>query len=256
MDVAAELVEAGEGDLVCELRGHGHAHTVRATLPEMTRPDSGRAAGTAAHRVDDPAAAKLLTQEDYRAVLGVFLGRERSVGEAATELRLGLDATLYRVRRLHQAGLLEVRATRPRAGRPVKLYRAVHDAWFVPFEALPYVDLEETFLELHLAHARVIARAAARALRRFEWSGYRIGRNEDGRLWMRGVRMGGSGFGSPVADAGATDAMLELRLAPEDATRLNRELVELVQRYADLDRSDEGPPNRLLQFASVPFEVE
>ncbi len=221
----------------------------------MTRPVSGRVAAVdGAQRVDDPAAAKLLTHEDYRAVLGAFLGRERSVSEAAQELRLGLDATLYRVRRLRQAGLLEVRSSRPRAGRAIKLYRAVHDAWFVPFEALPYADLEETFLELHVAHARTIARAAARALRRSEWSGYRIERNDDGRLWMRGVRMDGNGVGSPAADAGASDAMLELRLTPEDATRLNQELVDLVQRYTDLDRSDEGPPNRIVMFASVPVE--
>ena len=221
----------------------------------MTRPGSGRSASASgAHRVDDPASAKLLMQDDYRVVLGAFLGRERSVGEAAAELRLGLDATLYRVRRLHQAGLLEVRATRPRAGRAVKLYRAAHDAWFVPFEALPYADLEETFLELHVAHARMIARAAARALLRSDWSGYRIDRNEDGRLWMRGVRMDGGGFGSPAEDAGATDAMVELRLAPDDAQRLNRELTDLVQRYAALDRSDEGPPNRIVLFASVPVD--
>ncbi len=221
----------------------------------MTRPVSGRvAAADGAQRVDDPAAAKLLTHEDYRAVLGAFLGRERSVTEAAQELRLGLDATLYRVRRLHQAGLLEVRAVQPRAGRAIKRYRAVHDAWFVPFEALPYADLEETFLELHVAHARVIARAAARALGRSEWSGYRIERNEDGRLWMRGVRMDGSGVGSTAADAGATDAMLELRLAPDDALRLNRELTDLVTRYTALDRSADGPPNRIVMFASVPVE--
>ena len=221
----------------------------------MTRPVSGRAAAVdGAHRVDDPAAAKLLTHEDYRAVLGAFLGHERSVSEAAQELRLGLDATLYRVRRLHHAGLLEVRSVQPRAGRAIKRYRAVHDAWFVPFEALPYADLEETFLQLHVAHAHAIARAAAKALRRSEWSGYRIERNEDGRLWMRGVRADGSGFGGAATDAGATDAMLELRLAPDDAWRLNRELTELVTRYTALDRSDEGPVNRIVMFASVPVD--
>jgi len=238
----------------------------------MKRPVSGRAGGAAgAHRVDDPAAAKLLTQEGYRAVLGVFLGSERSVGEVATELRLDLDATLYRVRRLHQVGLLEVCATRPRAGRTVKLYRAVHDAWFVPFEALPYADLEETFYELYVGHARVIARAAARALRRSEWSGYRIEVNDDGRLWMLGVRMDGSSFGGPAAEAGGniaggksaggkiaggTDAMLELRLAPEDAMRLNQELVELMRRFTALDRSEEGPANHVLLFASMPIEAD
>jgi len=226
----------------------------------MTHPVSGRGVDVAdAHRVDDPVAARLLMREDYRAVLGAFLGRERSVAEAAEALRTDLDAVLYRVRRLHAAGLLEVASVQPRAGRAIKRYRAKHDAWFVPFEALPYVDLEETFLELHVAHARVIARAAARALRRSEWSGYRIERNEDDRLWMRGVRADGTSLSATRAgqpDTGPTDAMLELRLAPADAVRLNQELVALLDRYASLDRSDEGPVNRVVLFASVPVDAE
>lgn len=208
--------------------------------------------------MNDPAAAKLLTNEGFRAVLEAFIGRERSVGEAAAELRLDLDATLYRVRRLHRAGLLLHSGARARAGRPVKLYRAAHDAWFVPFEALPYADLEETFLELHVAHARVLARAAARALRDSAWSGYRIERGDDGRLWMRGVRGDGSAYDAagPTAGsaAGPSDAMVELRLDPDDALRLNQELAALVQRYAELDRAHEGPPNRVVLFASVPLE--
>ncbi len=223
----------------------------------MTHPVSGRAADLGgAHRVDDPEAAKLLVDEAFRTVLGAFIECERSVGEAAEELRLGLDATLYRVRRMHRAGLLVHSGTRPRAGRPVKLYRAAHDAFFVPFEALPYADLEETFLELHLAHARVMAKAAARALRDSAWSGYRIERGDDGQLWMRGGRADGATFDSAADAAGPADAMVELRLAPDDAERLNREFVALIERYVALDRSDEGPANRMVTFASVPLEAD
>jgi len=223
----------------------------------MTHPVSGRAADLGgAHRVDDPEAAKLLVDEAFRTVLGAFIECERSVGEAAEELRLGLDATLYRVRRMHRAGLLVHSGTRPRAGRPVKLYRAAHDAFFVPFEALPYADLEETFLELHLAHARVMAKAAARALRDSAWSGYRIERGDDGQLWMRGGRADGTTYAGAADAAGPADAMVELRLAPDDAERLNREFVALIERYVALDRSDEGPANRMVTFASVPLEAD
>jgi DNA-binding Lrp family transcriptional regulator len=223
----------------------------------MTHPVSGRSADAGgAHRVDDPVAARLLIDEAYRNVLDAFIGRDRSVGEAAEELRLDLDATLYRVRRLHRAGLLVHSGTRPRAGRPVKLYRAAHDAFFVPFEALPYADLEETFLELHLAHARVMAKAAARALRDSAWSGYRIERGDDGQLWMRGGRAAGTAYAGAADAAGPADAMVELRLAPDDAERLNREFVVLIERYVALDRSDEGPANRMVTFASVPLEAD
>jgi len=223
----------------------------------MTHPDSGRSIGSGdAHRVGDPEAARLLLDEGYRSVLDAFIGRERSVGEAAEAVRMGLDATLYRVRRLHRAGLLVHSGTRPRAGRAVKLYRAAHDAWFVPFEVLPYADLEETFLELHMVHAQMLARAGARALRDASWSGYRIERDDDGRLWMRGGRADGAALGEAGGAAGPADAMVELRLAPDDAVRLNRELTDLVQRYVALDRSDEGPANRVLLFASVPLEAD
>ena len=222
----------------------------------MTHPDSGRPGGARAHRVDDPEAAKLLVDEGYRNVLDAFIGFERSVGEAAAALRLDLDATLYRVRRLHRVGLLVESGTRPRAGRPVKLYRAAHDAFFVPFEALPYADLEETFLDLHLANARVMARAAARALRDSAWSGYRVERGDDGKLWMRGGRADGAAYDGAADTAGPADAMVELRLAPADAERLNRELVALVERYVALDRSDEGPANRMLIVATVPLDAD
>lgn len=223
----------------------------------MAPPDSGSSVTpSGAHRVDDPVAARLLTNEGFRTVLDAFIGRERSVAEAAHELRLGLDATLYRVRRLHRAGLLELRGMRPRGGRPVKLYRAAHEVWFVPFESLPHADLEETFLELHVAHAHVMARAAARTLGDSAWSGYRIERDGEGRLWMRGVRADGSAFDAASGTPGPTDAMVELRLAPDDALRLNAELTALLQRYVALDRSDEGPANRAVLFASVPLEAD
>ena len=223
----------------------------------MTRSPSGRTIDLRdAPRVDDPTAAKLLVDEIFRAVLGAFVGRGRGVAEAAAELRLGLDAALYRVRRLHRAGLLVVVGTRPRAGRPVKLYRAAHDAWFVPFEVLPYADLEETFYELHVAQARSIARATARALRRSAWSGYVVEHEGDGRLGMRGVRADGTRLAPPTVEAGGTDAMVELRLAPADARRLNEELVALLQRYAALDRSGEGPANRIVSYASVPLDAD
>jgi hypothetical protein len=160
------------------------------------------------------------------------------------------------VGRLHRAGLLVHSGTRPRAGRPVKLYRAAHEAFFVPFEALPYADLEETFLELHVAHAQILAKAASRALRDSAWSGYRIERGDDGQLWMRGGRADGAAFEGAGGAAGPADAMVELRLAPDDAERLNRELVALLERYLALDRSDEGPPNRAVLFASVPLEAD
>jgi hypothetical protein len=193
-----------------------------------------------------------------RDVFGCFLGRTRSVREAADALGRDLDAVLYRVRRLLAVGLLEVAAVQARAGRPIKRYRAVHDAWFVPFEALPYADLEETFLDLHAVHAARAARAAARWLAGRPWAGYRIEVDATGRMSMRGAaedddaaahdgpprRLGGPG--------GPMDAGNELRLSPADARALNDDLAALLATYEG--RAEDGPPNWLLLVVSVPLD--
>jgi hypothetical protein len=190
-----------------------------------------------------------------REVFGCFLGRTRSVREAADALGRDLDAVLYRVRRLVAAGLLEVAAIQPRAGRPIRRYRAVHDDWFVPFEALPYADLEETFLDMHAAHAARAARAAVRWLADRPWAGYRIGVDEAGRMWMRGAAEDDDAPGAAPPTLlggldGPMDAGLEMRLTPADARSLNADLAALVATYER--RALDGPPNRLLLVISVP----
>jgi hypothetical protein len=220
---------------------------------------TGPRSGSRPHRVDDPAAARLLLDEATRAVFGCFLGHDRSVREAADLLGRDLDAVLYRVKRLLSAGLLEVVAVVPRGGRAVRRYRAPHDAWFVPFEVLPYADLEETFAALHRANGARAARAAARWLARSPWAGYVVERGDDGQVWLRGsgsvADAGGGGFVAPGGDpTGPLDATLDLRLSDVDAAALNAELADLVARYASLGRVAEGAAaNRMLQVVSVPL---
>ena len=46
-----------------------------------------------------------------------------------------LNTMLYRIKTLLlRAGLLEVVREEPRKGRAVKIYRSVHDAYFIPFQ--------------------------------------------------------------------------------------------------------------------------
>lgn len=216
----------------------------------MAHADSGSRDALA--RVDDPTVAKLLMDDAYRSVLGAFLGHDRSAGDAARSLGRDLDATLYRVKRLLRHGLLVRVGQRRRAGRPIAVYRSAHERWFVPFHALPYADLEETFRGLHVEHAHALARAAARALHGADWAGYRIERGADGQLWMHGVRDDGTPFAP--GDLVATDAAVELHLTPDDARALGAELTALVQRYTGRSRSgDDAPANHLLVVASVPL---
>lgn len=238
--------------------GDGHGRRVRAKLPDMP----GSVSGSVPKRVDDPAAARLLLDEVTREVFGSFLDRDRSVREAADHLGRDLDAVLYRVRRLHEAGLLEVVAVQRRAGRPVRRYRAPHPLWFVPFEVLPHADLEETYGSLMRVHADRAARAAARWAARTPWAGYLVGIGADGQVWLRGTRERpvGPTTAEPPRDrsgdrAGPLDAALDLRLTQAQAADLNTELWALVAKYAALGAATAGAANRFLLVVSAPLDA-
>lgn len=202
--------------------------------------------GSGPARVEDPAAARLLVDDRYLGVFGCFLDRDRSVREAADLLGRDLDAVLYRVRRLVGVGLLDVVAVERRPGRPVKRYRAPHPVWFVPFEALPYADLEETYRAMMEVHATRLARAVAAWSSRAPWAGYVIEPRGDGRVELRGVM--------DSMPTGPLDMALNLRLTPEQAAHLNAELVALTQRYAAFETAAGGSAaNRFLLVASVPL---
>lgn len=204
--------------------------------------------------VREPKAAKLLADLERVQVLVPFLGRERSISEVAEQLGLPVDATYYRVRRLVDAGLLEVARTVPRNGRALKLYRAAADRFFVPLEALPEQTAEEFLGRGDEATRTRMARNVARVLRdlpRHLRMGLHVGASDDGRPNI--------GLGPAEPDWRA-DGMLEpgvpaivsswmpLHLGYDDAKALQRELFALIGRYADRH----GPDAYLLGLQLAP----
>jgi hypothetical protein len=95
------------------------------------------------HVVADQTQARFLTDPVKKQFFVPFLARERRVAEAAAEVGCSINRMLYQVRTLVDAGLLEMLRQEPRAGRPARVYRSVHDAYFVPFSATPYDTLEQ-----------------------------------------------------------------------------------------------------------------
>jgi hypothetical protein len=93
--------------------------------------------------VSDPVQAEFLTDPTKKTFFTPFLARERRVAEAAAEVGCSLNTMLYRVRTMLDCGLLTIVREEPRAGRASKVYRSVHDAYFVPFVATPYDTLEQ-----------------------------------------------------------------------------------------------------------------
>lgn len=193
----------------------------------MKDADSGRPPADAFHVVDDPRQARLLTDDDVLRFFRPFLARDASASDAAAEAEVSLDRMLYRIRTFVDAGLLRVVRRRPRAGRPIKIYRSSHDAYLVPYAATPFATLQELLRQRFEATAHHLADllAAHETARDRPWDGFRLYRGDDGETWV---------VGSDVAlgEAEAVDLAVTLHLREDDARALRHALVDLFHTYA------------------------
>ncbi len=186
-------------------------------MPEL---DSG-----SFHTVTDPVQARLLTEPVSKEFFKPFLAHERSASEAADILKAGLNTTLYRIKTLLKAGLLQVVREVPRKGRAVKVYRSVHDAYFVPFRCTPYATLEERlWVQARPIFADLIGAYAA-ALRANERSGHHVFIGDNGAVWTSDRLPDLSRAGLPL-----TYSDMTVRLGDGDARALGLELNGLFRR--------------------------
>lgn len=212
--------------------------------------------------VADPRAARLLADPSWRLWIEPFLGRASGIAEAAARLDRPLDAVRYRVRRMHELGLLEIIGERRRAGRPVRLYRTVADGFVVPFAATPYADVEERLLAALVAEAQRFARSAGAALRDGGIEARRIYRAPDGTVHDESAADDDALV--RAADADPIESLaLDVRLPRSVARRLLRELIAFARRAEALEREpgdDASGPVRTyaigLRIAPVPSDEE
>lgn len=87
--------------------------------------------------MSDQTQARFLTDPAKKRFLLPFLARERRIAEAAADVGCSINRMLYQVRTLVDCGLVRVLREEPRAGRAIRVYRSVHDAYFIPFAATP-----------------------------------------------------------------------------------------------------------------------
>lgn len=149
----------------------------------MTLPQSGSSQSGSFHAVTDAEQARLLTDPRSRDFFKPFLARERGVTQAAAELGCSLSTLLYRVRTFVRAGLLQVSREERRAGRAIKHYRSVHDAYFVPFRLTPHATLEERLSVQAAPIFGQLIRAYASALTASDLSGQHLLRDQGGVVW-------------------------------------------------------------------------
>ena len=173
----------------------------------MAEQDSGRPSAEAFYTVSDPEQARLLSDPESFRFFEPFIARELSATVAAEEVECNLDTMLYRIKTFVKAGLLQVSSLEKRAGRPIKHYRSVHDAYFLPFEVTPYAELEERMREHHRAQEAVILPATAKLLRDSGLEGYEFYRHsESGKVW-----------GNAASRSGELSDTLKLFFNPHDA---------------------------------------
>ena len=148
----------------------------------MEATDYGSPATHTAHTVEDEAQARLLSAPKSFGYFRPFLARTCTVSRAAEEVGCRLDTMMYRVRTFMKAGLLTVVRVEKRAGRPVKHYRSSHDAYFVPFSAKPFADIEEEVRKGLRSHEDAIVKGLARTKRTLDRQGHRVSRLPNGEV--------------------------------------------------------------------------
>ncbi|HEX8261514.1 MAG TPA: hypothetical protein VF547_01420 [Allosphingosinicella sp.] len=165
--------------------------------------------------IETAAAAAAFAKARSRAVLLALAAREQSLRQLADSTGLRLNLLHYHVARLHALGLIETVRAEPRPGRPVKIYRAVARAFFVPARLVGAEAGEKLSTELRERLASARARSGG------EGTLYFVG--DDGRPRMR--RLGGA----DPAEGAEFWSLLDLGRA--DAAALAAEMKALLGRY-------------------------
>lgn len=200
----------------------------------------------------EPRAARLLNGWEVR-YLAPFLGREATMSQAARELGVSVSRLHYQVRRLREGGLLRVSRVERRGKRELRVYRAVADRLFIPFERMPSESVEVALAGADQPWLTLFLRSLARVWRENpgEW-GMRLERTATGHVRASVVP-------HPDSEAGLEEEALpavfvggwvtDLHLDFEDARALRRELGEVLERY--LGRGGAG--RYLLQLRLAPL---
>ncbi len=207
--------------------------------------------------ITDPAQAKALTDVKLIGFVQAFIGQERNVSEVADLWQTRVDAAYYRVRQLERLGLIEVSNRVKRAGRDLKLYRAVTDNFFIPLGIIPEATLE-AFLEATSQHFQTLMlRSQARAIhvsfrqgQLGDW-GIRIGQDAAGRSMVQLADRAGN---DPDLDDPTFPLIVaawpQLRLDFDDARAIRNELFALFQKFQNRG----GAKKYLFHFAIAPLE--
>ena len=197
--------------------------------------------------IENPKVAALLLDEDERCFLNLFFQTPRTVSDVARELHCERVKVLYHVRKLLKYGLLRVARLEPRAGRAIKHYEASAHRFVVPYVATPSTGAAD-FIGLLEGTLRDAFYASFLPEADVHLIGVEIGEGDDaahpslklvvyeGGRWQRARDL--------RHDSVNTLQLVHLRLPDDQARALNRELLEVIERYQARQVQD-APPHLL-----------
>jgi hypothetical protein len=187
--------------------------------------------------IENELQAKLLSRNETFRFFEPFIAQERTVSQAAGDLGCTPDEMLYRVRSFMDAGLLRIARHERRKGRPIKHYRSVADAFFIPFN-VTYAEIEERGHAQFLPTTELLIRNLAKLRRDHEVSGQRIYRAGDGNVWRDGSPGPARDFDPASRDIPVGDIVSDdIQLTVEEARALQSELREVYDRYQHRDEN-------------------
>ncbi len=158
----------------------------------MAEQDSGRPPARAFFTVTDPEQARLLSNPESFRFFQPFVSQELSATVAAAEIDCALDTMLYRIKTFLKAGLLQISKLEKRAGRPIKHYRSVHDAYFIPFEVTPYAGLGERYRVMYRAREEELLPIVVKLLKALGQEGREVYRHtKTGDVWQNSAAQSG-----------------------------------------------------------------
>ena len=211
--------------------------------------------------ITDSSQASVLLEPDTLRYLSPFIARTRSADEVAREMGISLNTLLYQIKRLIALGFLTIHEEIPRGGRGIKRYRAVAEAFFIPFEFTHFATPEDMLLrEYAPLYRQFLANFLQAAmpmvnLKTARDIGMCVSRDEDGQVSVRHgphpLRPISLNPFEPNAPAILLDWDEGLHLDFEDAKAMQLELSGVMERY----RAKDGSGTYIAHVALAPVRL-
>jgi predicted ArsR family transcriptional regulator len=190
-----------------------------------------------ARRIGDPRMAACFSNPLRRQLVMLLAREERSLTELADATGHALKTLHYHVTVLHRLGLLVIAHERQRAGRSVKIYRAIAPAFYVPESVTPSGSIAALALEMRQSLDR------------------RRGQSQDGTIYC--LSESGAPLMRAVKNRAAPDGLAAeywkvLRLTRIQAIRLEKDVAACLKKYSNGNGNGAAKDTYLVHFAFAP----